>query len=1293
MKRTLLILSVAGLLLMAIPVAIFSATEAYPIIDSITPNTGRNTHAVHIHDLIGADFEEGATVRLVKFGELDIEALHLIVESPERISCDFDLTGASPGIWSVTVTNPDEESDTLTDAFTITSGRILSVPQDYFSIQRAIDAASHGDTVMVSPGTYYEQITMKEGMDVIALGTSEERYDFTTAEWTTIDASGADGGGGRCGGGMGGKNKRINTVRGADEATLDGFTIKGATGIPEQGPRVGGNGVLCVERKTLRGSSPTIQNCIITDNTRGVAAAYGAKPMIYHNKIYHNEHVGIGTMDTSTSPVILANEISWSKIAAGIGCDGSSPIIEKNKIHHNAMAGIGTKNGATPTISENEISGNALAGIGCDGSSPTITKNRIHHNKEAGIGSKNDANVVITQNDIYSNSAAGIGSEGANLEIRRNLIHHNHEAGIGCNPATGVITNNIVFENDAAGIALFATPMEVYNNTVAFNGTVGIVNNSGTEIPMKNNICYYNTGPGIESAPGDYSYNCLFGNNGVWEGGSDPWIYRPQYAGNDPGTEDIFPISDPLFVDAEGYDFHLKSGSPCIDAGDSDSAFNDPDRTRNDMGAYGGGEGPTLLPKLSLATLSCASDQIFSVGDPTTSINPITITDDGTTPVITAEDDIRITIPAGFNMVWDEGVTTTSVTGLGSSKVSTSVFYEDNGKMVVIDVATDFSPGDFITISDLKFTNFSSPSQIDHLELEVDNEGTIEDEDDKMMIIVKWVDYYVDAVNGSDLTDNGSPSCPWKTITYALSQVPSDPGSIIHVAPGNYDKTLGENFPLTMRDGVFLVGAGSETTILDATESNQSVIYCYDISWAGIEGLKITGGNHSSDGAGGGIYLERSSPTITNNSIVNNNACNTANWGEGAAGGIYCTYRSSPTISNNTVTDNNAENGADWGGAGGGIYCTYKSSPTIKNNTITGNSAGNTSGTESGAMGGSAGGGISCNYLSSPTITENTISGNNATNSHSAADQPEGGGAGGGISCSHRSSPTITGNTITSNAAENINKYGVAGGGIACFYRSNPTIMNNTITDNTGDDDSNSDGWGATGGGIGVSYESSPIIADNTISSNTAGTHDGGGGICVYYDSSPTITRNIISGNSGSASWNGAGGGISVHKRSSPTIVNNTITGNTALGSRGGGGISSCQRGYPTIINNTVAYNIATGYHSGGICRTYKGSATIINCIVWGNGDDLYGCDATYSDIEDGDAGTGNISADPKFVDPSGGDYHLQATSPCIDAGNPDPAFNDIKDPDNPEQAKWPSLGTTRNDMGAYGGPNPFTLY
>lgn len=79
-----------------------------------------------------------------------------------------------------------------------------------------------------------------------------------------------------------------------------------------------------------------------------------------------------------------------------------------------------------------------------------------------------------------------------------------------------------------------------------------------------------------------------------------------------------------------------------------------------------------------------------------------------------------------------------------------------------------------------------------------------------------------------------------------------------------------------------------------------------------------------------------------------------------------------------------------------------------------------------------------------------------------------------------------------------------------------------------------------------------------------------------------------------------------------------------------------------TIVNQT---NVGIDFFGGQ-------APTITNCILWNNTDDLNGCSATYSCIEDGDAGTGNISTDPDFVDAANDDYHLKADSPCIDAGD-----------------------------------------
>jgi len=81
-------------------------------------------------------------------------------------------------------------------------------------------------------------------------------------------------------------------------------------------------------------------------------------------------------------------------------------------------------------------------------------------------------------------------------------------------------------------------------------------------------------------------------------------------------------------------------------------------------------------------------------------------------------------------------------------------------------------------------------------------------------------DYYVDAVHGNNANSGASPAQAWRTITRALSALPSTlgPAEVIHIAPGVYDSALGEAFPLNLMycPTVQLVGSGgSAVTILD----------------------------------------------------------------------------------------------------------------------------------------------------------------------------------------------------------------------------------------------------------------------------------------------------------------------------------------------------------------------------------------------------------------------------------------------------------------------------------------------
>jgi hypothetical protein len=94
-------------------------------------------------------------------------------------------------------------------------------------------------------------------------------------------------------------------------------------------------------------------------------------------------------------------------------------------------------------------------------------------------------------------------------------------------------------------------------------------------------------------------------------------------------------------------------------------------------------------------TISSNANQSFGVGDPITVAERIVITEDVSYMTITATNDIRITIPAGLDMIWDTTLTTVTIGGASGSKVSPTLLpFEDSGKTAVLNVTQDFAGGE-----------------------------------------------------------------------------------------------------------------------------------------------------------------------------------------------------------------------------------------------------------------------------------------------------------------------------------------------------------------------------------------------------------------------------------------------------------------------------------------------------------------------------------------------------------------------------------------------------------------------
>lgn len=413
---------------------------------------------------------------------------------------------------------------------------IISVPDDFETIQAAIDSSSNGDTVLVEPETYVENINFN-GKNIVLASLFMNSGEPEHIEQTILDGDST--------------NSVLTFMDGETaDAVLIGFTVTNGSGFVSGGNTFGG-GIVVFQ------ASPTISNCIFTGNTAVIGGGVYCEvaPIVMTECLFTENSATYGggllcqnTPATITDCVFEGNSADFG---GGVYFINVTNALQFSDCIISGNSSVTNGGGIFGNVMSTQI-------LDC-----VISENTTEGNG-GGLSFAGNSVVSIMNCEVLLNTAVEGGGGfhfGANTRptIERCILDGNATDGNGggvlCDADSRPTIVNCTFEANVAEIA------------------GGAVSASNSQLILTSSILWEDEPQEISADGGNVvvTYSDVQGGEEGVDGDVD-W-------GN--GNID----ENPEFVDVEAGDFRLTEDSPCIDAGDPRLPF-DPDGTRRDQGVF-----------------------------------------------------------------------------------------------------------------------------------------------------------------------------------------------------------------------------------------------------------------------------------------------------------------------------------------------------------------------------------------------------------------------------------------------------------------------------------------------------------------------------------------------------------------------------------------------------------------------------------------------------------------------------------------------------------------------------------
>ncbi len=256
------------------------------------------------------------------------------------------------------------------------------------SIQEALDKASHGSRILISPGIYREQLVVNKEVEIIGQSSSDCIIEGTEENCFSICSS---------------------------RVLLRGLSIK-QKGVSQ------GHSVELIQGKLF------LEDCLVYSEALAAVMLNRTNfPAVIRNCLIQGRNNSGIVLAEESSAVIENCEIYGSALAAIQVLAKANPTIRGCKIHGAKQSGILISEKASALIEHCDIFENAFAGISVnEGGHPIVRHCTIHDGRGSGIAIHKKGTAIIEECNIVGNARSGISiSEGGYSTIRRCKINRN----------------------------------------------------------------------------------------------------------------------------------------------------------------------------------------------------------------------------------------------------------------------------------------------------------------------------------------------------------------------------------------------------------------------------------------------------------------------------------------------------------------------------------------------------------------------------------------------------------------------------------------------------------------------------------------------------------------------------------------------------------------------------------------------------------------------------------------------------------------------------------------------------